>query len=172
MTIGAAGLVAAYIIIGLLLLSINLYSKWSWPVKVATIVVTSVFYLVTYFSIPPLLGWPTTQLLPERFRLLAVHIQEPNKTLNLDGEIYLWISEVGARANNKPRAFRLPYDEEMHAKAVEASTKLRKGLPQLGEIVEEDEAMRGAAPKDLLEGGQKSMKVDFYDLPDPLFPEK
>jgi hypothetical protein len=108
-TLGATGLITAYVVIGLLLLSINLYSKWSWPVKAATIVITSIFYIVTYFSIPPLLGWPTSGRLPERFRLLAIHVQEPNKTLDLEGEIFLWVTEVGARADIEPRAFRIPY---------------------------------------------------------------
>jgi len=47
MTLGITGIITAYILLALLLLSINLYSKWSWQIKAATIVLTSVFYVVT-----------------------------------------------------------------------------------------------------------------------------
>ncbi|MCK5498953.1 MAG: hypothetical protein KAI77_07110, partial [Gammaproteobacteria bacterium] len=71
MTLGISGLIAAYIVLAVLLLSINLYSKWSWHVKAITIIITSAFYIVSYFSFPPLLGWPTKQALPSHFRLLS-----------------------------------------------------------------------------------------------------
>jgi hypothetical protein len=54
---------------------------------------------------------------------------------------------------------------------VEAGVKLRKGLPQLGEVRDEDLGPH-AAPTDESRGGQMSVHIDFYDLPDPLFPEK
>ena len=59
MALGVTGLIAAYVLVALLLLSINLYSNWSWRVKATTIVVVSGFYLVSYFSFSPILGWPT-----------------------------------------------------------------------------------------------------------------
>ncbi len=37
MNLGFAGLTAAYVFIALLLLSINLYSRWRWPVKAAAV---------------------------------------------------------------------------------------------------------------------------------------
>ena len=75
MTLGITGIIAAYILLALLLLSINLYSKWSWHIKAATIVLTSAFYIITYFSLPALLGWPTYQNPPTQFRLLAAHVE-------------------------------------------------------------------------------------------------
>ena len=54
MTLGITGIIAAYILLALLLLSINLYSKWSWHIKAATIVLTSAFYIITYLSLPAL----------------------------------------------------------------------------------------------------------------------
>jgi hypothetical protein len=57
-------LVAAYVLVAVLLLSVNLYSRWSWQVKAATVIVVSLFYVNTYFSFPALLGWPISASLP------------------------------------------------------------------------------------------------------------
>ena len=48
---------------------------------------------------------------------------------------------------------------------------MRKGLPQLGEVREE-QIGGNARPTDESQGGQKSVAIEFFDLPDPLFPEK
>ncbi len=42
-TLGISGILAAYILLAVLLLSINLYSGWSWRVKTAAIIIVSVF---------------------------------------------------------------------------------------------------------------------------------
>ena len=73
--LGTSGLVAAYVVVALLLLVLNLNTRWSWVVKASAIAVVSALYVVTYYSIPPLLGWPTDQALPKRFLLLAVDVQ-------------------------------------------------------------------------------------------------
>ena len=57
-------LVAAYGIVTMLLLSLNLTSLWRWWVKAGAIIVTTVFFGVTYLAINGLMGWPTTQKLP------------------------------------------------------------------------------------------------------------
>ena len=94
MTLGITGIISAYILLALLLLSINLYSKWSWQIKAATIVLTSVFYVVTYYSLPGLLGWPTSQNPPAQFRLLAAHVEQPDKEKNTTGAIYLSLIHI------------------------------------------------------------------------------
>jgi hypothetical protein len=171
--LGTSGLVAAYVIVALLLLCLNLYTSWSWRIKAAAIVVVSAFYLVSYFSLPPLLGWPTAAALPERFNLVAIYVQEPDKVSGSEGEIFLWATDLaeGARGG-EPRAYRVPFSGELHAKVVEAGNKIRKGLPQLGELREEGQLGPHAKPTDETQGGQNSVAIDFFDLPDPLFPEK
>lgn len=171
-TLGAAGLVAAYVILAVLLLSINLYSKWRWPVKaVATVVVTG-FYVVTYQSIPPLLGWPASQRLPDRFNLVAVYVEEPDKASGDEGAIYLWVTDLEQGFEDvKPRAYAVPFSAELHQQVADASGKLRKGIPQLGETKDAKLGPNGR-PLDTSQQGQASVSVDFFDLPDPLFPEK
>ena len=41
--LGQSGLVAAYVIVALLLVTLILYTRWSWRVKSAVVVVVSAF---------------------------------------------------------------------------------------------------------------------------------
>jgi len=171
-TLSIAGLIIAFVLLAMLLLSLNLYSNWSWPVKASAIVLVSLFYLVSYFSFPPLLGWPTKDNnIPERFRLVAADVQEPDKIAGTDGAIYLWLTDMTSGNNSKvPRAYQLPFNNNLHKRVVEAKAKLNKKLPQLGEITEDDSPTEQV--KDNSRGGQVSVKIEFFDMPDPLFPEK
>jgi hypothetical protein len=166
------GLVAAYVLIALLLAAVCLYASFNWRIKALIVVLVSAFYIVTYFSFPPLMGWPTNAKLPERFNLVAMSVQEPDKTSGDPGHIYLWLTNLEkGPGRDQPRAHRVPFSANLHAKVVEAGTKMRKGLPQLGELVEEDLGPNGR-PSDENRGGQQSVDIEFFDLPDPLFPEK
>ncbi len=168
------GLIAAYVLIALLLLSANLYANWSWRVKAIVIFIVSCFYIITYYSFPPLFGWPTADKLPERFHLVSAYVLEPDKRSGAAGEIYLWVTDLTAGSSRRtPRAHRLEFSEELHSRVVEASTKLRKGLPQLGEVKKEEEVVGPRArPSDETRAGQLSTNITFFDLPDPLFPDK
>lgn len=171
MTLGIAGIVAAFILIALLLLSINLYSNWSWKVKAGTIIITSAFYVITFMSFPPLLGWPTDASPPKQFRLLAAHVQQPDKQTGDKGSIYLWLSEIeDMMSSSPPRAYELPYSDGLHELMIHAKAKLDKGMAQLGEFEESS-----GLPVDIKYGSRTvtvPMNIQFYDLPDPLFPEK
>lgn len=170
MALGITGIVAAYILLGLLLLSINLYSKWSWPVKAATIIIVSVFYVVTYYSFPPLLGWPTSEHPPAQFRLIAAHVTQPNKELGKEGSVYLWLTEIKNMTDSpEPRAYELQYSSELHERIINVKSKLDKDIAQMGEFKEPDDTFNQV---DEQRFGVKSVQIEFYDLPDPLFPEK
>lgn len=169
--LGAFGLTGAYVLLALLLLSINLYSHWSWWVKAGVTVLTSAFYIVAYLSIAPLLGWPTEAEPPKRFHLIAAHVQEPDKKNGFDGHIYLWARDLSAATDSEPRAYRLPFSAALHERVVEASTKLRRGLPQLGEIESQATGVP-ARVEDATQLNAQSAQIKFYDLPDPLYPDK
>ncbi len=170
MTIGITGIISAFILLGLLLLSINLYSKWSWYVKAFTIILTSAFYLIVYFSFPPLLGWPTTQLPPQQFRLIAAHVSQPNKETGDEGYVYLWLTEIkDMTSTGEPRSYKLEYSNELHQKIINVNAKMEKDIAQLGEFKEPDDAFNQIVEE---KQGMKSVHIEFYDLPDPLFPDK
>lgn len=170
MTLGITGILSAYIILALLLLSINLYSKWSWPVKAGTIILTSAFYVISYFSFPPLLGWATSQSPPEQFRLIAAHVSQPNKEMGKAGSVYLWLSEIKNMSDlSEPRAYELQYSNELHEKIINVKAKLDKDIAQMGEFKQPDDTMLQVNEQ---KRGVKSVDIQFYDLPDPLFPDK
>ena len=172
MTLSISGLIAAYILIAVLLLSVNLYSNWSWQVKTGTILVTTAFYLVTYLSFNPLLGWPTEQVPPSNFRLISAHVQQPDKITGEDGAIYLWLTHIDDLSKDSPpRAYKFPYTNDLYEKIVIANAKLNKNIALLGEISDPDE--RGKLQvEDGSRLGQISVNMQFYDLPDPLIPDK
>jgi len=170
-TLGIAGLITAYVLIALLLLSINLYSNWSWKVKAGTIIITTIFYIISYISFPPLLGWPTSQQPPERFKLLAAHVEQPDKASGKEGAIYLWINQIDdLTAYGAPRAYKMPYSDLMHEVVIKANAKLKKDIPQLGELNEEGSMQVDV--QDSSRAGVADAPIVFYDLPDPLFPDK
>jgi hypothetical protein len=125
---------------------------------------------VTYYSFPPLLGWPTTENLPSQFRLISAHVEQPNKETGKEGSIYLWLSEIeNMSSTSEPRAYELEYSNELHEKIINVKAKLDKDIAQLGEFKDPDETMLQTNEQ---RRGVKSVHIEFYDLPDPLFPDK
>ena len=110
-------IITGYILIGFLLLLFNLRTNFHWVLKSTMIVVTAFFYIFTYNSFKNLLGWPSSEELPERFRLVSAQIYEPNAIINSEGEIFLWITNMDDMAGlGQPRSHRLPYNKVIHEK--------------------------------------------------------
>jgi len=171
-TLGIAGLLVAYVAIALLLLSINLYSNWSWKIKAASILATTLLYIVSYISFPPLLGWPTGEIPPERFRLIAADVVQPDKASGEKGMVYLWLKDLDdLSGRTRPRAYALAYSDRLHEMIINAKSKLNKGMAQLGEFkLPNDSHVREIDT--FKRTGQKAVNIEFYDLPDPLIPDK
>jgi hypothetical protein len=147
LTVTVLLLTLAYLLLGVLLLSLNLRSRWPWPIKATAIVLTSVFYGVSYFAFQGLLGWPARGVLPDRFRLIAADIREPNRKEGDEGEIYLWITDWN-QPDMAPRAYRMDYDGRVHELIEQARTQERQGTPQVGERTgagQGDRSARGGA---------------------------
>ena len=109
----------AYVVIAVLLLSMNLTSRWRWWIKAGAILVTGVFFAGSYLSIVSILGWPTPDAPPKRFSLLASRVVEPDRVTGNPGMIYLWLEELDE--NNvpslQPRSYGLTFTSDF-AKAV------------------------------------------------------
>src|SRR6201988_4897909 len=100
MTLTVLAISAAYVVIGVLLLSASLLSPLAWWVKAAAILVTSVFFVEVFFSTKGLLGWPGTGRLPPRFQLLWARVVEPDAKTTEPGSVFLWVE--GADQNKGP----------------------------------------------------------------------
>lgn len=155
----------AFAVVGLLLLNVVFFTRFAWWIKLACVAMVAGLGLMTWRAMPDLLGWPTHAGIPPRFNLNAIHVVEPDKSGVNKGAIYLWVTRFATDTSGVvPRAVVLPFTPELQAKVAAAGTKLRKNLPQLGETIER------VQPGDA--HGRHMLDIDFFDLPDPLFPER
>jgi hypothetical protein len=128
------GLSIAYALLGVLLLAACLFTRLPWSLKAAAIVVTSAFYIVSFYATRGLLGWSSIDPLPPQFKLLHARIVEPHSLAGDPGAIYLWIEAIDDdnRPSGVPRAYRLPYDAKLAEKAEAAVKASANGSPQGG----------------------------------------
>jgi hypothetical protein len=124
----------AYALIGVLLLVACLLTRLPWPIKAATIVITSAFYVVSFYAMMGLLGWSSLDPLPPHFKLLHARIVEPNTRVGDPGAIHLWVEELDDdnRPSGVPRAYRLPYTAKLAQKTEAAVKASAEGKPQGG----------------------------------------
>ena len=167
-------IVVSYIVLGFLLLIFNLRTSYHWFIKTIMIISITFFYILTYNSFKEILGWPTKEVLPDRFRLVGAQIYEPNIITSSEGSIYIWITDMNERAGlGIPRSFELPYAKEIHEKISKASVNLKNGIPQMGEMIDEEKDT-GVVSKILAnkKAITTSTKIKFFDMPNQLLPEK
>jgi len=186
---------AAYVLMGVLLLSVGLTAPFRWWVKATAIVVMSGFFIEVFFATKGLLGWPGSDRLPHRFQLLWTRVVEPDPKIHDAGAIYLWVEEVDENdvPTGTPRSYRLAYTKPMATKSRAAQDAILSGSPQEGTSdMDEDETAPGgmaqmpenATPTDaqptgplnlsLLNGALKDPNADvtFRPRTGPLLPEK
>lgn len=169
---GYAGLAVAYTFVLFLLLGIVFFSRWAWPVKAAATVIAAAFCLISYVSMPELLGWPIAKNPPRTFRLHAAFVQQPDKLSKSKGVINLWLTDAADLTHGgMPRAFQFPYTAPLHEVVMNATARMNKGVPQLGEF-RNSQSVAIAGLHDPAGGGPTSAPLTFYDIPDPLFPDK
>ena len=70
----------SYAVIAALLLVFCFYTNFSKKVKLISIFAVSLFYISSWKGYVGVLGWPTSEELPDDFNILWVVIQEPNKS--------------------------------------------------------------------------------------------
>jgi hypothetical protein len=193
MTSTVLAISAAYVVIGVLLLTLGLSSRFAWWVKAAAIVVTSVFFVEVFFATKGLLGWPRPGQLPPRFQLLWVRLVEPDLKGANPGAIYLWIEEIDENnvPDGVPRSYRLPYSRPLADRAAKAREEIMSGKPQQGsaEDLGGTEAHEDAKADDQRSGGraetglttvdldqfrllQQVQRVEFGPMPIPTLPPK
>jgi hypothetical protein len=191
MTLPLIGIAASYVVIAVLLLSLNLTSGWRWGVKAAAIAVTTGFFGVSFASITGLIGWPSQARVPEHFQLHWATVVEPDKLNGLPGSIYLWLEALDESnvPAGTPRAFRVPYSRELADRIVRAKQRIEQGMDQAGtardlEVPEgppdEDQRLAGAPPRRDEPGStgdpaafiQHMPSIQFEDMPPPALPPK
>ncbi len=124
----------AYALLGVLLLLICVFARIPWPVKAGAIVLTSAFYVVSFFATRWLLGWSSIDPLPPKFKLLGARIVEPHSLEGDSGAIHLWVEALDDDnfPSGVPRAYRLPYNPRLAEKTEAAIKASAEGKPQGG----------------------------------------
>jgi hypothetical protein len=124
----------SYAVIGALLLLVLVYARLRWPAKAAAVIITSVFYVVSFAGARSLLGWASIDRLPRQFKLLQARIVDPHTVDGDPGSVYLWVEALDDdnRPSGVPRAFRLPYSDALADKTQHASDQIAAGHPQGG----------------------------------------
>lgn len=159
---GYIGLSIAFVIIAVIFLWFFIRTPGQVIIKALLIPGTIWFGLVLYYTVPNLMGWPTSQSIPENSQVLAIRIKEPDPKQNDPGAIYLWVNTKPGRKNSEqalvarlnpknvfsydsnthPRAYQLPYSRSTHKKIIETQKKaervpgaqltVKKGKPKPG----------------------------------------
>ena len=165
MTAAVVGLAASYLVILLLLLSLNLRSAWRWPVKAGAILVTIGFLVGGFLALEAMLGWPTEATPPARFQLHAALVHEPDRINRSHGSIFLWLSPQDAegRPGAPPRAYALPYSRALHEQVARAQGRLQEGSPVEG---------TAALLSDQYRLGTRAVQVELFTAPPTPLPPK
>jgi hypothetical protein len=165
MTAAVLGLAASYLVLAVLLLSLNLRSAWRWPVKAWAIMVTLGFLIGGFVALQSMLGWPTEAAPPPHFQLYAALVHEPDRLYSSKGAIYLWLSPPSAdgEPGGPPRAYALPYSRALHEQVARAQERLQQGRPV--------EGTTGQRP-DEYRLGSRSLQVELFEAPPVALPPK
>lgn len=178
--------VIAYAAIAVLLLSMNLTSRWRWWIKGVAIVITGLFFFGSYLAISSLLGWSTQARVPGHFSLVATRIVEPDKFTGAPGAVYLWIEQLNANnvPSGTPRSYRLAYTDELAETAEEAQELLDQGETVEGRLEQQVDRQQMAPGQEAPEGNPGGQRGDqtaypavefnliFNDLPAVQLPDK
>jgi hypothetical protein len=156
MTTTLIAISAAYVLMGVLLLSVGLTAPFRWWLKATAIVVMSGFFIEAFFATKSLLGWPGTGRLPPRFQLLWTRVVEPDPKIHDAGAIFLWVEEVDDNdvPLGTPRSYRLAYTKPLADRSMKARDEIMSGNPQegsAGDIEEDDQNPPGATTANLPE---------------------
>lgn len=147
MSAAILGLTAGFVFVVVLLLALNLRTDFHWSIKAGAIIVASLLYLITLMTLPGFYGWPTSEPLPKKFRLVSMEVQEPRNEVD-PGVIYLWIVSF-EDASDEPRAYRLPYTRELHSRLTAAGKRMEFGQTLAGELEADTSGLgkRGGLPR-------------------------
>lgn len=163
-------LAITYALLAFLLLCLCLATRWPWSVKAAMVLGVSGFYVFGHATLQGISGWPGVDPLPRRFVLLSAVFDEPSPARNHAGAIYLWVNPMKDNEPlDMPRAYRLPYEKDLHRILGDGIRKAREGNTQLGET----EPRRGQGSLAwLLPAGNDKVQIKLSDLPRAQLPGK
>jgi len=152
----------AYVVPLALGLWLYLRKPLTLSIKLLLTALLPLIYLLHWLGLQNSAGWPSDQILPERFELISADIIEPNPLNSIKGKINLW---VRPDQSEQPRAYALPYSRALHKKLFETKQRIKQGHTQFGVLYEAETTGKGVN----LGSGQR---LDFQDQPKGRLPPK
>ncbi len=189
-------IVASYAALATLHLAVITKLGWSRPSKLLAAALMSALYVVTFHAAEGLRGWSAPVAVPERFKVLATRVVEPNARRNDPGAIHVWLEELDASniPSGTPRAYVLPYSVELAQNASSAQEEINQGhqvaarsrtfgevsligvrrrkQPRIDPKVESSGGDASGGLLDPSKLGGQSKSLDFMPLPRPVLPAK
>ena len=150
MTFTILTLTAAYALVASLLAYLLLLSRLHWVFKsLATLSVVALIPL-TFFGVGELRGLPSDGDIPDSFRMLWAQVIEPDRLRGEKGDVFLWVQAVDPDnyPMGQPRAYQLPYSDDLRIKVQEAMSKISQGEEIQG-MVDAEKALPEAASEAL-----------------------
>lgn len=191
------GILLAYAALGTLLLIVLARTGVSRRFAISTVTAMTSLYIVTFYWVSGLLGWSAPLAVPDRFKVVATRVLEPDLVHKRPGAVHLWLEELDENniPSGEPRAYLLPYSPEMASRVSTAQAEINKGNAQggtsrtftygLGKGAPEGANVRtisqgvaaggdpsGGGILDPAAIGGQSKSVDLIPLPPPLLPPK
>lgn len=136
MTFTILSLTAAYALVAALLAYVLLLSQLHPVFKALATVATVVLIPLTFHSVGELRGLPSDGPIPFSFRMLWAQVVEPNPLQRERGNVFLWLQALDADnfPVGQPRAYELPYSDDLKIKVSEAMGKIAQGEEMQGTI--------------------------------------
>jgi hypothetical protein len=164
-------LVIAYALLSALLVLVLIYGRLHYGFKLALVVLTASLYVVSYKGWQQVQGWPTQTSFPDQFLLHASVIDEPDQEEGTKGQIFIWATRLeGSFPAGEPRAYVVPYGQELHSSLEDALRNMRNGNVQLGAKTAKEEGDKNVKFRGRV--GTENDDLEFTTLPDPSLPEK
>lgn len=170
-----------------LILWIIIGCKGWWFAKFWLINISLIFVLIFWHSISSYLGWPSEEPLPETFRFLAFHPDEPKSLYVLtdkhEGQEKFSLGNVFSyKSDDTIRLYRIPYSKDMHEKLEAAAERAMKGGYVIGsknQILDAEQLrnLQKDAQNQGRDAGGNELGgylggLNFYILPPSLFMKK
>lgn len=142
MTFTILSLTAAYALVAALLAYVLLLSRLHWFFKALATTATVALIPLTFNGVGELRGLPSDGQIPISFRMLWAQVIEPNLLQGEKGHVFLWLQTLDSSnfPVGQPRAYQLPYSDDLKIKVGDAMAKIAQGEQIQGTVDVEKKA--------------------------------
>lgn len=140
MTYVILALTASYALVAALLAYLLLLTRLHWVLKLLATAATVAAIPLTFWGVGELRGLPSDGEIPSSFRMLWAQVIEPNALQGEEGRVYLWLQTLDSDnfPVGQPRAFQLPYSEDLIVKVNAAMGRISEGEQIQGTVDAEE----------------------------------